>query len=173
MAKTLSSRESLTDIALIKDLVTALFEHMDVDEEQEPVADDPAALMEQLETAVLALMDENANLDMANMLMATDLLQLSVSNALLARDLATSVILLESLHVQPWDKDLMDQAMGTLRREGEAEIEMQIDDGSDTGLLLKESITFDEDKLREALQIAICEYNTSLSEGILTGKIKP
>ena len=166
---TLSSRNTSEPTTLTEDLqemVDVMYQFLEVDEKP---ADDQDELVAQLQAGIGGLIDDVETSDVQIALMATDILQLSLDNAGLARAVTEAAVVLEALAEPPSHEETIELAMGVLRREGQAKIDIV---PTDEEMVLRTNLTFDEDVLREALAVAIHEYVNQLSEGILAGRIK-
>lgn len=166
---TLSSRtagEVLTLNEQLQDLVANIFGFLDVNED---ISETQEGLLEQLEVGLAALMEEVETSEVQIALMATDMLQMTLDNASLARALREATMMLEALAEVPSHQETIEDAMATLRREGQAKIDIT---PTEDELVLRTSLTFDEDVLREAFTIAVHEYVNKLCEGVLTGQIR-
>jgi hypothetical protein len=171
MAKTLSSRigdeddDDLSNLEALQDIAFVVLDMAEIDEEPEEVMDD---IIAQLDEGVAAWAEKHETLEVAFAAMATDMLQLTLANDGLARELGAAAVVLEGLSQTPWIDELIEKSMSVLRKDGQAQVNMV---GGESAVDLKVQLTFDEDQLAEALRTAICEYNNNLAEGILTGKI--
>ena len=162
MAKILSSRsyedeETVSLLETLQELSFIMLDHLGIDDEP---AEDIDGAMAQIEEGTMRLIEKDQTLETSYSVLMSRFLQAQLANETLVRELKVASALLEAMSRSPWQEDLVDKAMKTLAREGEA-----FPDG--------DRLSFKEDDLREALREVIVEYNHHLAEGVLSGRIKP
>ena len=151
--KIFSSREEPTRLDLLQDLV--FIAHSALGNEDEP-SENEIAVLTQLETAMLELAELTQYQSQQLTAQALDLFQLTMQNMSMIGDLRTALNLIEALARPVNDSDAFHAALKTMRRESDPEIMSQ--STGDAGIEIDVALTFTENKLAEALKIAIEEY---------------
>lgn len=162
MAKILSSREEPTDIETLQELVFIAHDVLGV---QEDPSDDPDDLIDQLEQGVLDMGIRISDQQNAIASLSMDVVALSIQNSRLMGDLKLSLKVMEALAREVNDGASFGKALSVIRREGDPEIVNRMT--TENGIEVDVTLTFTEDKLREALKLAIAEYITQTAASIL------
>jgi hypothetical protein len=164
MAKIFTSRDD--ELNSIEDLQELVFvAHTALDRDDDPDSD-PEMLKVQLDVAVMDMAELIETQRHQIHMLSMDLIQLSLNQALMARDLKVSVLLLEALAKPVNDTEPFLKALALMKREGDPEITTVGNDSN--GIEIDVKLTYDEEDLAEALKLAIGEYIAGTAEDTLT-----
>jgi hypothetical protein len=163
MAKIFTSRDD--EETSIEDLQELVFMAHSVLGKDEDPDEDPELVHLQLSSAVMDMAELIETQQHQIHMLSMDLIQLSLNQALMARDLKTSVVLLEALSQPVNDTEPFLKALALLKREGDPEITTIGNDAN--GIEVDVKLTYSEDDLAEALKEAIGEYITGTAEEAL------
>ena len=121
-------------------------------------ADDEDELIEQLLEALIEI-DERVDHDKTHIAMLSmDLISLSIRSTQMMAELKMAMKLIEALARPVVDDAAFANALKIMRREGDATIITKGDEGDTGAIEVDVELTFEENKLSEALKLAIAEY---------------
>lgn len=148
----LSSREETSNTDLLQHFVSML--HLVLEDVREPGTEEPV-LLQQLGQALAQITKDYEEVCTMLEKSTNNLISAGLENLELRHAVGIADEVLKSLSAVD-DEEILSAALKVLRAEGRAKVEVTT---SDTSLSLDVSISFDEENLREALAIAITEYN--------------
>lgn len=158
--KILSSREP--EDSPVEVLQELLFIVQDVLERtDDEIPEELDEVLVELDRNILDLAIEYTEIQDIKTDMASDIIELSVSNVSLAMELSRAGAILSELSNTPHDDELVDQAYDLLKLEGRAEYVHSSDDN-------QIKVAFSQEELREALMSAIVYYNLEVGAKVLT-----
>lgn len=153
--KIFSSRiETTTDVEELQGLVFVAHEILNKDEEP---AEDSALLMAQLDSAIMGIAEKVEMLTHTTHLLSMDVIQLSLQSVVLVREMKLYHKIMTALNAPVNNGAAFTKALSILQREGMPHVSSSYGN-------VDVQLSFTEDKLAEALRLAISEYNAQTTE---------
>jgi hypothetical protein len=153
--KIFSSRDEISFDATLSDFVFLVHDVLEKDEEPAAGIED---LLAQLDTGLVEIAEAYQHLHELCAALAMDVLTLSVHNGKMLNELKVALRALEALAAPP-NGQPFEKALLILKREGEPDISAaSVNPADPNEIEMNIQLTFTEEKLAEALRIAISEY---------------